>query len=80
MSLDSSQRFWRGKRKPEGGGPAGVAAHREEVEKRAVAKDEGVAVRLQRRAVDEAEVGRALERMASDLGIAIVILKVEWQD
>ena len=33
VSVLSSQRFTRGRRKPEGGGPAGVAAKRVEVEK-----------------------------------------------
>lgn len=56
-----------------------MAAHREDVEKRAVAMGEGVAVRDKRRVFNWVEVGRNLESMMSDLGAAMVTLNVWWR-
>lgn len=80
VSEPSSQRFARGRRKFEGGGPAGRAARIEDVEKQAV-----VARGLDDTAPDESHalgeivVGRTLESIVSDLGAAIVDLVKKWR-
>ena len=75
LSDPSSQRFCRGRRKPAGGGPAGVAARWAEVEKRAVA---GV-VRAEREVFMDVVNGRALESIVRDRAIAMVtLLERRW--
>ena len=59
-SLPSSQRSFRGSRKPWGGGPAGVAARRDVLAKVA---DGIIVVRVERKAVRGMEVGRARVRV-----------------
>lgn len=54
-----------------------MAAHREDVENRAVAVGEGAAVRERMKVFNGAEIGRALESTLSDLGAAIMSLVVE---
>ena len=68
-SLLSSHRSFRGRRKPCGGGPAGVAAREEEDENAAVAR--GKVVRAQSMALKGAEVGRVRARLVRDLVTAI---------
>lgn len=81
LSLSSSHRFVRGSRKPEGGGPAGVAARIAEVENAAVAMELGGGNRAQRRLLIGIEAGRALANIVRDLVAAIVvILAMMWQN
>ena len=68
-SLPSSHRFTLGRRNPEGGGPAGKAAKREEVVKVA----EGHVLRAARTLARDEEVGRARASAARDLAEAIVV-------
>ena len=72
LSLLSSHRFLRGSRKPEGGGPAGVAARMAEVENAAVAKELGSEGRAWRKLLVGIEVGRTLANIVRDLVDAIV--------
>ena len=67
-SLPSSQRSFRGSRKPWGGGPAGVAARREVLVKVA----DGIVVRVARKAVRGMEVGRARPSMVRERAGAMV--------
>ena len=69
-SLPSSQRSLRGRRKPWGGGPAGVAARKVDVVK--VAADEEV-VRAARKALRGDEAGRA---RASTMSERVEAMKV----
>ena len=71
-SLLSSHRSFRGRRKPCGGGPAGVAAREAEEEKVAVAR--GEVVRAERMAVRGVEVDLVRARYTSCLVEAIVAL------
>ena len=64
----SSHRFTRGRRKPEGGGPAGVAAKREEVVKVA----DGHVLWAARTLARDEEAGRARASAARDLAEAMV--------
>ena len=64
----SSHRFTRGRRKPEGGGPAGVAAKREEVVKVA----DGHVLWAARTPARDEEAGRARASAARDLAEAMV--------
>ena len=68
-SLPSSHRFTLGRRNPEGGGPAGKAARREEVVKVA----EGHVLRAARTLARDEEVGRARASAVRDLVEAIVV-------
>lgn len=68
-SLPSSHRFTRGRRKPEGGGPAGKAARREEVVKVA----EGHVLRAARTPARDEVVGRARVSAVRDLAEAMVV-------
>lgn len=68
-SLPSSQRSFRGSRKPCGGGPAGVAARREVLLKVA----DGIVVRVARKAVRGAEVGRARASIMRERAEAMVV-------
>ena len=68
-SLPSSQRSFRGSRKPWGGGPAGVAARWEVLVKVA----EGIVVRAVRKAVKGVTVGRARVRAMRERADAIVV-------
>lgn len=65
-SFPSSQRAWRGRRKPEGGGPAGVAGRWIVVVKVAHG-----GVWLARRVVKEAVAGRVRARSLRDLIVAM---------
>ena len=67
-SLPSSQRSFRGSRKPWGGGPAGVAARREALVKVA----DGIVVRVARKAVRGMEVGRARASIVRERAGAMV--------
>ena len=71
-SLPSSQRSFRGSRKPWGGGPAGVAPRREALLKVA----DGIVVRVARKALRGAEVGRArasiIRERAEAMAVSIV--------
>ena len=68
-SLLSSHRFTCGRRKPDGGGPAGVAARREEVVKVA----DGHVLRAARALARGEEVGRARASAVRDLAEAMVV-------
>lgn len=68
-SLPSSQRSFRGSRKPWGGGPAGVAARREVLLKVA----DGIVVRVARKAVRGVEVGRARASIMRERAEAMVV-------
>lgn len=69
----SSQRLTRGRRKPEGGGPAGVAARGADEENEAVVA-RGQDVRAERRAVRAVVVGRVLrESIMRVRGVAMVV-------
>ena len=68
-SLPSSHRFTLGRRKPEGGGPAGKAARREEVVKVA----EGHVLRAARTLAMGEEVGRTRASAVRDLAEAMVV-------
>lgn len=72
-SLLSSQRSFRGSRKPCGGGPAGVAAREAEEEKAAVAW--GKVVRAERMAVRGVEVGLVRARLTSCL---VETIAADW--
>ena len=65
----SSHRFTRGRRKPEGGGPAGVAAKRDEVAKVA----DGHVLRAARTPARVEDVGRARVSAVRDLAEAMVV-------
>ena len=67
-SLPSSQRSFRGSRKPWGGGPAGVAARREVLVKVA----DGIVVRAVRKAFRGVEVGRTRASAVRERADAIV--------
>ena len=69
VSLLSSHRFTRGRRKPEGGGPAGKAARREEVVKVA----EGHVLWAARTLARDEEAGRARVSAVNDLAEAMVV-------
>lgn len=80
LSLPSSHRLVRGSRKPEGGGPAGVAARRAEVENAAVAIQLDGEDRAQRKLLMGTEVGRVLANTVRDLVAAIVVvLAMMWK-
>ena len=68
-SLPSSQRSFRGSRKPWGGGPAGVALRREALLKVA----DGIVVRVARKVLRGAEVGRARARIIRERAEAMVV-------
>ena len=68
-SLPSSHRFTLGRRKPEGGGPAGKAARREEVVKVA----EGHVLRAARTLARDEEVRRARASAVRDLAEAMAV-------
>ena len=68
-SLPSSQRSFRGSRKPWGGGPAGVAAKREVLLKVA----DGIVMRVARKAVKGIDVGRARASMVRERAEAMVV-------
>lgn len=68
-SLLSSQRSFRGSRKPWGGGPAGVAARREVLLKVA----DGIVVRVARKAVSRVEVGRVRVSIVRERAEAMVM-------
>jgi len=73
VSLLSSQRLTRGRRKPEGGGPAGVAARGADEENEAV-MGRGQGVRAERRVVRAVVVGRVLrESIMRVRGVAMVV-------
>ena len=81
-SLPSSQRSFRGSRKPWGGGPAGVAARREVLVKVA----DGILVRVARKAVRGMDVGRTHASIVRDRAGAMlvgiendVVAKCEWR-
>lgn len=79
LSLLSSHRFVRGNLKPDGGGPAGVAARMADVEKAAVAIELGCE-RRQRKLLIGMEVGRVLENITRPLLAAIVVgLTMLWR-
>lgn len=69
-SLPSSQRSFRGRRKPWGGGPAGVAARRVEVVKVA----DGQVVRAERNVVKGEAVGRERTMVVRDLAEAMMVV------
>ncbi len=73
LSLPSSHRLVRGSRKPEGGGPAGVAARRAEVENAAVAIGLDGEDRAQRKLLMGTEVGLVLANTVRDFVAAIVV-------
>ena len=68
-SLPSSQRSFRGSRKPWGGGPAGVAARWEVLVKVA----DGQAVRAARKVVRRIEVGRTRGSIVRERADAMVL-------
>ena len=70
VSLLSSHRFARGKRKPVGGGPAGVAARGADEENDAVAARAHV-VRAERSLTKSADVGRARDSIVRVLDEAM---------
>ena len=72
VSLPSSHRFVRGRRKPEGGGPAGVAARIAEVEKAAVGMELGGEDQAQRETRVGTDVGRTFNSIVRDLVAAMV--------
>lgn len=74
-SLPSSHRFTLGRRNPEGGGPAGKAARREEVVKVA----EGHVLRAARTLARDEETGRARASAVRDLADAMAVGVNVWQ-
>ena len=68
--MPSSQRSFRGSRKPWGGGPAGVAPKRDVLVKVA----DGIVVRAARRTVRGTEVGRTRASVIRERADAIVMV------
>lgn len=77
LSFPSSQRSFRGRRNPEGGGPAGVADLEDEVERVAtvVLAEKGQITRDEARALRSLEAGRARASIANGLVEAIMDVK-----